>query len=83
MNSGQALKQYLKDNGIKQAWLARQLKISEARVSNMLKVDLQFRTLIKICEILRLNIDEFEKLVNKKEDTVIRPRTSVSSKTEI
>lgn len=55
------LKQYLKDHGIKQVWLAQKTGIGKIALSQILSENriLTSEEFLKICEILKLNSEYF------------------------
>lgn len=57
------IKEYLTTRGIKQAWLARELHISESKVSEILsgKRPLYADVLAQICNVLGVSSDLFLK----------------------
>ncbi|MGN1200891.1 MAG: helix-turn-helix domain-containing protein [Candidatus Caccovivens sp.] len=58
MKSGQIIKMILKEKGLKQIWLAKELKISPARLNMMLDRDIKFEEAIRICDALKISVDE-------------------------
>lgn len=78
MNTGQIIKKVLKEHGIKQKWLADKLRISQSRLTMILKRDVRVNELASICRVTNIPIMEMINECNKK-DAVIPPRTSASS----
>lgn len=70
MNTGSLIKSILKKKGKKQSWLATQLGISQPALSQMLKNDLKFSLVIRICEILEITIADILEECNKKKKTL-------------
>lgn len=86
MTTGQAIKVILANKGKKQNWLAKKLGMSPQSLSIMLNNDIKFNTVIKICELLEVTVEDIIKAqeeLSKKEDSAIRPKNTESSQTEI
>ena len=59
--TGILIAMFLRDNGIKQRWLADQLSISETRMSLMLtdKAPIEAEMLFRICDALGVSSETF------------------------
>ncbi len=59
--TGILISKFLRENGIKQRWLAEQLGISETRMSLMLtsKVRIDAEFLFKICDVFGVSSETF------------------------
>lgn len=59
MNIGMAIRNYLKEQGQKQAWLADQLGIKPSTLSASLSNELSASRFFEICDILNVSPDYF------------------------
>ena len=59
--TGQRISDYLKENGIKQKWLADRVGVTEAQMSNCLnsKTTISAELLFQICSALGVSSEEF------------------------
>lgn len=67
MHTGEIIKQILVEKGKKQKWLADKLNATDSKLCSMLKKDLQFEVLIKICKFLDVSINYIYEIHEKKE----------------
>jgi plasmid maintenance system antidote protein VapI len=67
--TGILISQFLRDNGIKQRWLAEQIGISETRLSLMLtnKAPIDAEILFRICDVLGVSSETFRDQQAKEE----------------
>lgn len=61
MNIGKNIREYLKKNGIKQKYLAENLKLSEATIAQILKDNstLKIDKYVQICNLLKVDFNYF------------------------
>ena len=64
--TGQKISEYLKENGIKQKWLADRIGVTETQMSNFLnsKATLSAELLFQICSVLGVSSEEFRNKQN-------------------
>lgn len=82
MTTGLLIKNILKKKGKKQKWLAEQLNIPTSSLSTMLKNDLKFSLVIKICEILQIELAEVLEECEKNEMSSTPAKKNNSSQSE-
>lgn len=59
MKSGNVIRKFLKEKGIKNCWLAKKLGISNSTLNSYLNSDMKISNTVRVCEALNISLDEF------------------------
>lgn len=83
MNAGTVIKQILYNKGIKQSWIAEQLRLSKSDLSQKLKKDINIDLLLNILDLINVSFQEFTVLYKDKKDVGNPAKNTPTSPSEI
>ena len=79
MNSGQIIKELIRERGLKQKWIANKLGIASPTLNEMLKKNLTFENVIQICQLINITLLEYYELYQQKRDVVTSAKNTTTS----